>query len=220
MGDMLIANAIFRHFAKTRDLLIPCKIQNLPSVQFMLHDLNPKPAFFAVINDEQVNRLFGVASKRGVETLRLGMFGNPMYWDEKVWDQSLFAQASFFAKEVIPFEQRWTGFHVERDLSRELDSPPEPYAFIHEDVQRGFILDRSKLPTGMQCVGPYAALPHLVFDYCRLIENATELHLIDSCFAILADSLTTLKAKRKVVHIYSRPNALPPTYRHDWELLR
>lgn len=213
LGDMLVSNAIFRHFAKTHGLIIPCKAHNLTSVQFMLRDIKPTPAFLSVTNDEQVNRLLGVAAKRGVDVLRLGMFANSSF-DEKQWDKEFYRVAG------IPFEQRWDGWKVERDLSREFEPPTEPYAFVHEDPKRGFILDRARVPMSIKIVCPYPGVTDNIFEYCRLIENATELHLIDSCFAILADSLTTLKAKRKVVHLYARENALPPTYQPGWEILR
>lgn len=213
MGDMLVANAIFRHFAATHGVIIPCKTHNLPSVQFMLKDLKPAPAFLAVTNDEQVNRLLGIAAKRGVKALRLGMFASSSF-DEKHWDREFYRVAG------IPFERRWTDWKVERDLSREFEPPKEPYVFIHEDPDRGFIIDRARLPDGAKVFASGGPGGGPIFNWCSLIENATELHLIDSCFAILADSMTTLKAKRKVIHLYSRPNALPPTYKPGWEIFK
>ena len=44
--------------------------------------------------------------------------------------------------------------------------------------------------------------------------------MIDSSFAILADSLPDLKAKKLVVHLYARKGALPPRYRKDWDILK
>lgn len=210
LGDHLVCLPIYRHFAQTHNVLIPVKTHNLPSVQWMLRGL--PVAFFAITNDEQVKRLVDVAVKRGAEVLRLGMFGKG--FDEKRWSECMYEQAG------IPFEKRWSDWKVDRDLSREFEPPTEPYAFVHEDPKRGFILDRARVPMSIKIVCPYPGVTDNIFEYCRLIENATELHLIDSCFAILADSLTTLKAKRKVVHLYARENALPPTYQPGWEILR
>lgn len=209
MGDFLVCNSIFRHFAESNGIILPCKSANLPSVQFMLNGLTV--AFLAVTNDEQVDRFTGIASMRGTEILKLGMFGEG--FDGKRWDAAMFEQAG------LPFEQRWTGFKVDRDLSREFEPPKEPYAFVHEDVQRGFVIRLARVPKDIKLVYPVIGQTNNLFDYCRLIENATELHLIDSCFAILADSLPSLKCKRFVVHHYAR-NGLMPTYRFPVEILR
>lgn len=215
LGDHIVCLPIYRHFAQTHNVLLPVKNHNLPSVQWMLRGL--PVAFFSITNDEQVKRLADVAAKRGAEILKLGMFGEG--FDEKHWSESMFEQAG------LPFEARWSKWKVDRDLSREFEPPNEPYVFLHEDEDRGFLIDWDRhiwpsVPDGSRVILPEPGKTENLFDYCRLIENATELHLIDSCFAILADSLHNLKAKRKVIHLYARANALPPTYSPGWEILK
>ena len=55
-------------------------------------------------------------------------------------------------------------------------------------------------------------------------RTISEFGRIDSCFAILADSLNTLKSKRKVIHKYAHTNAgrdgTTPTFRGEWEILK
>lgn len=209
-GDHLVCLPIYRHFAETHNVLIPVKFHNVPSVQWMVRGLHV--ALLGVKDDASANNLADAAARRGARILRLGMFGKG--FDEKRWDQVMYEQAG------IPFEKRWTDWKVERDLSREFISPPQPYAFIHDDWDRGFRINPMNLPSDLGFVHAAHRKTDNIFYYVRLIENATEIHVIDSCFAILADSLPDLKAKRKVVHIYARPNALPPTYQPGWEILR
>lgn len=211
LGDAIVCNAIFRHFAETHNVVIPIKFHNVPSVSWMLRGL--PVALLGVHEDEAAKRLAVAAERRGHRVLRLGMFGKG--FDEKRWGESMFAHAG------IPFEKRWSDWKVERDLSREFEPPKEPYAFVHEDEKRGFTIDKNRISIDpLRLVLTTDAKTDNLFDYCRLIENASEIHVIDSCFAILADSLNTLKAKRKVVHVYARKNALPPTYRPGWEILK
>lgn len=212
MGDMILVNSIIRHMAQDQSVLLPCKRQNCESIQFMTRDL--PVAVMAVDDDQKADRLAQVAEKQGRDVLRLGMFGKG--FDEKRWDAVMFEQAG------VPFEDRWTKWHVERDLSREFEPPKEPYAFVHQDQSRGFIIDRERADISSDKVIWFAhkGATDNIFDFCRLIENAEEIHVIDSCFAILADSLNTLKAKRKVVHLYAREGALPPTYSPGWEILK
>lgn len=210
LGDHLVCLPIYRHFAETHNVLVPVKFHNIPSVQWMVRGLHV--ALLGVKDDEGMNNLADAAVRRGARVLRLGMFGKG--FDEKRWDKVMFAQAG------IPFEHRWSKWHVDRDLAREFEPPSKPYAFVHEDLDRNFAIDFSRAYTELPLVYSQNYRTDILFDYCRLIENATELHVIDSCFAILADSLPNLKAKRKVVHLYARANALPPTYSPGWEILR
>jgi len=39
-----------------------------------------------------------------------------------------------------------------------------------------------------------------IFDYCKIIENATEIHIRDSCFSCLCPFLDLSKVKRKVMY--------------------
>lgn len=207
-GDHIVCNAIYRHFAETHNVVIPVKFHNVPSVQWMLRGL--PVALMGVPDDEWGKNLAATCEKLGHRILRLGMFGKG--FDEKRWDSVMYQQAG------VPFEHRWKKWHVDRS-SYELAPPATPYVFCHEDSERGFLIDRARLPKGIEILRA-TKLTENIFDWCSVIEEADELHLIDSCFAILADSLTTLKANRKVVHLYSRPGALPPTYKQDWEILR
>lgn len=210
LGDMIVANAIFRRFAKDHSLIIPCKRHNLPSVQWMLRGL--PVAFLAIDNDEQAIKFATIAERRCQRVLRLGMFADGPF-DEKQWDREFYRVAG------IPFEKRWNEWKIERDEEREFKPTRQRYAFIHEDRERGFGIDPNRLPD-MPWDFAEPGWSDNIFDWCKAIEEAEEIHCIDSCFAILADSLTTLKARRKVIHLYARPGALPPTYQPGWEILK
>lgn len=91
----------------------------------------------------------------------------------------------------------------------------QPYAFLHDDPARGYVIDRDlapvALPPGLHVVHPATATypitcvrggspPSLVtasltvhssnlFDYSKLIESSTVFVGMDSAFALLADAL-------------------------------
>lgn len=210
LGDFVVANAIIRHFTQTHNVLIACKPQNVPSVQWMVRGL---PVALLQGDDALADKLAIVAKRRGHDVLKLGMFNDGPF-DEKIWDQEFFRQAG------IPFEKRWSEWKAERDLSRELKPTRKEYALIHDDPKRGFVIDAKRLPSNLPIDLIEPGWTDNIFDWLTIIENATELHLIDSCFAILADSLPNLKCKRFVIHQYARPKGLMPTYRFPVEILR
>ena len=174
----------------------------------MLHD-HRQIAILPIHDDEEMT---SVAKAWKGDHLRLGSFGKS--FEPKEWDKSMFKQSG------VDFNLRWDDASIPRDFSREFEQPDGPYGFMHDDFDRGFRIKKELLPKIRMLAPNHPRVTPNIFDYCRLIENATEIHVIDSCFAILADSLTTLKAKRKVVHLYARPGALPPTYRDGWEILK
>jgi hypothetical protein len=94
------------------------------------------------------------------------------------------------------------------------------FAFVHDDADRGFVIPQKRLPKKLNIVRPEPGATENIFAYWGLLEQAQELHMIDSSFAILADSLPDLKAKKMQIHLYTRANALPPSYRKDFEVLK
>lgn len=212
LGDHLICNAIVRDRAAKFDrVFLPCKAHNMPSVEFMFRDLS-NVKVVSVADDQDADSVTKRLASEGSEILGLGMFG-PKPFNIGQWDKEMYRQAD------IPFEDRWDKWHVMRDKSQELTNPKlSGWTFCHQDTKRRFEVDVNKLPRGnVICPKPYET--RNILNYWSWIENAEEIHVVDSCFCIFADSIPT-KAKRHVLHLYARPGALPPHYRKNWEILR
>jgi hypothetical protein len=127
---------------------------------------------------------------------------------------------SFYEQVALPFERRWSGFRLVRDASAELGAPEQPYAFLHEDASRGFIIDRSKpcfsgLPERIPSVG----VTQNIFAWLPTVLAAAEIHCIDSSFALLVDSLDIDHSVRLYLHRYARPAVTIPMYRLHWQYL-
>lgn len=218
LGDMLVANAILRHYAKSYNVFAPCKRHNALTVNFMLRDIR-NLEILPIENDAEADEFCGIVSKEGHRVLKLGMFGQPPY-SPLSWDRDCYRQAG------LRFEDRWNFFGCHRQPSRELPVPEGPFCFIHEDQPRGYSIDRSRLPKDLPWVFAEPGKTQNLFDWWGHIEHATELHLVDSCFAIMADSLPDLKARRVVIHVDARPGAQPPHYvkatwaKSVWQVIR
>lgn len=213
LGDMLITNAIVRdRAAKFARVYLPCKTHNVPSVAFMFRDL-PNVELLAVKDDYQASLATRGLALKGVEVLGLGMFGEKPFNINR-WDEEMYRQAG------VPFQDRWDKFHVERCPSREKTLPKNTYwVFCHDDPTRRFTIASERLPKGMPIMRPLNPQAHLLFDFWGWLAGAQEIHCVDSAFGIWAQSIPTA-ARRKVLHLYARPNAKPPQYRKDWEILR
>lgn len=211
-GDFLVCNALFRHFAKQHHVFLPCKRHNVTTVNFMLRDVR-NIEVLPIEDDKEADEFCGIVAKNGYKVLKLGLFGQPPF-DPNKWDLGIYAQAN------VPFQDRWSKFVTHRQPSRELKAPEGKFCFIHEDPSRGFKIDRKRLPTDLPWVFAEPGLTQNLFDWWAHVEEAEELHFIDSCFAIMADSLPELKARKVVVHVYARAGARPPTFgKGDWKIL-
>jgi len=210
LGDFLICNAIVRHFAKRHDkVTIPCKFASLASVAFMFRDL-PNVYVFGVNGDVEATELARHRERNyRADTLGLGAFGHGPF-DSSRFDQCFYEQAG------LDFDLRWTGFEVLRGVP-EKPVGDDPYLFMHDDTMRGFEIHRERLPSGLLIEMPYPRT-ETIFEFWGLIENAQEIHAINSSFALFADSIP-VKAKRKVIHAYARPGGEIPTFRNGWEVL-
>lgn len=207
LGDHLITNAIVRKFSKDHEaVFIPCKAHNFTSARFMWGDLS-NVSVVPVEGDVQADE-FCWCFKGGV--LRIGMFGDGFSFEQ--WDKCMYEQA------WVPFEERWLKWKVIRNPQRELKPPECEFCFVHEDAKRGYAIDRRRLPR-LPLVFADPKLTRNIFDWTAHIVNATELHLMESCFGVMADSLPELNARRVAIHAYMR-KSIPPAYKRNFEIFK
>ena len=209
LGDAIIQNALVRAKAREHERVIfPVKHANIPTVTQLFSDV-PNITLLPVDGDNHADE---EADKFKDEVLGLGLY-RKQGWNggEPGWDKEMYEHAG------VPFKDRWDGFTFPIEPLKPHTPPAEPFALIHEDPKRKFIIKRSLLPKSLPLV-PVLASSSLL-DYYDYIRQAEEIHCIDSSVACLVDGVAT-RAKRLVLHLYARPGARPPTYRKAWEIIR
>jgi len=211
LGDHLICNAIVRHLAKKHQLCVLVKHHNSASVNFMFRDL-VNVETFGVSDDKEADQVVKHVEGLGYDIMTLGMFGAPPY-SHDTFDKCFYQQAG------MPFQDSWNYFHVKRQPSKELPVPKRDYVFVHEDKQRGFLIPKTKLPKRYRKIYADPSKSDNIFNWWGIIENAKEIHCIDSAFAILTDRLPERKASRIAIHDYARKGH-PPVFMNDWERLK
>jgi len=211
LGDHLVANAIVRHCAVIHEqVVVICKSHNAATLDFLWRD-NSKIETFSVADDKEADACAAFVEREGSLVLRLGQFAD-LPFDPFKWDQEFYRQAG------LPFRDRWDKFICVRNQRRELPVPSTPFALIHDDPERGFRIDPKRLPKQLKHVHIDAKLSPNLFDWWGCMEQAAELHLIDSSPLIMADSLFKLSGGL-FWHAYARPDGKPPTYAKQWRKL-
>lgn len=200
LGDHLLCNGLVRELAKTHDeLTIPVWNHNLASVAWMYSDL-PSITTISVSSSHELTK-FDVPY-----ALKLGCY-DPAGYDQEHFDTEFYRQAA------IPFSHRWDSFHSPESTHQV--KWPTPFIFCHDDVVRGFTIPGNHLPDDIPVYRPRDS--QNIFDYVWMIQNAQEVHVINSSFLILADSLM-LSTDKLYFHRYPRPTA-HPTLRHPWKMI-
>lgn len=210
MGDGIVCNGILRHYSQTHNVFALSKRHNTPTLSFMTHD-DRNIEWLIVDDDRDAIEFCKHVEKLKFQVLNISMFG-PKPFSPKEWDKCFYRNAG------VPFEDRWDKFKVVRQPTRELKPPEGEFCFVHQDQHRGFIIDHKRLPD-MPIVFANPDKTQNLFDWTAHLEKATELHLMESCFAVLADSLPDINARRVVIHTYTR-QSIAPTYRRKFEILR
>jgi hypothetical protein len=138
-----------------------------------------------VKNDKEVKKLLNKI--RGDKLIKVGFDLRDM--KNKNFDQDFYRIAG------IDFKKRWGDFKVirnnnnEEKLFEELNLKSTKYVFLHDDPSRKYKIDEKYIINkNWKIIKPFKTKN--IFDWCKVLEKAGEIHCIDSSFRLLADSLT------------------------------
>jgi len=227
LGDHILCNGIYREFASKHELcVIAVKKKYAKTVKYMLSDVkNIKIVLLPEQKSWRYIRIWRVFFKiRGYKILGLGSQGLNFFPLGVRFDQNFYDQAK------LEFNKRWTSFYFprnefsEKQLLEELQCEKGKYIFLHEDESRNFKINRDLITSNLKIISPVNNISKSnFFDYAYVIENAAEIHCIESSFAALVESLQI--DVKKFAHRYARHHALNDfrhefTYRSNWIIIK
>jgi hypothetical protein len=184
LGDHIICNGIVRYYSELYDKVsVFCKPHNYESVKYMYRDdknidILPIGEDSDVNNYIMLNKIENDVIKVGFENLK------------KVVTQSF--DIGFYESSKIPFLVRFNYFYVNRELDIEqkiindLNPTGEKYIFTHN-------VDKSKIRTDLKIIDN--PINYSIFNLISLIENAEEVHLMESSIKCLVNSYKMDKPK-------------------------
>ena len=223
LGDHIMCHGIVREYCKKYEkVAIFCLPNNLPSVSFMyqyLTNLN------IIECDYDSPRKFFVQKTFQFEKLNYDEIKIIGYQDLNK-NSNTPLEMQFYQLAGVPFNKKWDSFFINRDYEKEQKflekiAPKEDYAFIHEDVPRGFIINREFVDKNCSLLSAEKSHTDNIIDYCTIIEKAKEIHVIDSSFMFLIDFLKYDNPNQKLfIHRYARENHewLLPILKKDWHI--
>jgi len=202
LGDHIICNGMVRHFTDLMDeVTIFCHKHYENNVKYMFRDDNR----IKVIAEEQKN-IEPFLSTVKDPIMRVGFERIPYY-------ESIFHQHKktfdeiFYDLAGLDFNIRYNKFYIERDKNKEeqafqkLNPNNEPYIYVHDDPSRGFAIDKSKYRKDLKII--INDFNFNLFEMRKILENATEIHTMQSGMFDLCNSMYLDKPKI-YVHKYVR----------------
>lgn len=192
LGDHVICNGMVRYFYKNfNEIKLFCKKHNSKNVKYMYSDLE-KLELIVVETDRDVEQIIKNNNIEN-ETIRVGFNALMKYIPQYTFD------VAFYKTVGLDFNVRFNDFKVPRNLIkenevlRELNPKNESYIFVHDDKSRGFSIDHDKLPKNKKII--YNDMKYSIFDMLGIIENADEVHVMQSSIKDLINSFKFIKPK-------------------------
>jgi hypothetical protein len=200
LGDHIMCNGIVRHFKEIHNnVTVFCKPHYFNNVEYMYRD--DKDITVLPIGED--SDVLNYIRKHNLHSdLIMVGFDLPGYGNGKTFDEG------FYHTVNLPFEYRFSKFKFDRnnikesEIYNELNPNDEPYIYVHDDKNRGFLIDRSKINSDLKIIENDKRF--LMFDMLKIIENATEVHSMQTGMKDLINSYKFDKPKF-YLHWYVRP---------------
>jgi len=191
LGDHLDCNGMVRYIQQKqgRKVSVFSKSNYYPMIEYMYRDTD-NIEVIQISKDDEYGDVRKVVAEDDGELLVVGHQFYPgkraeLEQDKNCWE--------FFYEQIqIPYEVRYSHFHVQRDEKEEqrvfdkLNPHNEPFIFIHEDAARGFTLDRKHfLDDTLKTVEN--DVTENIFHFTKILEEAQEIHCMESSFKTLID---------------------------------
>lgn len=232
LGDHIICNGIVRKLREEYDIVhMPVKYHNYESVRDMCRD-DAGIELIKVNNDDEAIKYLNIFRPHVEKIVGVGNYGSNFLHEAKSFDESFYKQLNF------SYDIRWTSFKYNRDHAKENDvykraQLPTDYVFVHDDVNRNYKINEEHLPADVHVFRPSHTFGKeaevTIFQYGKIIENAKEIHCIDSSFACYIEHLNCTQVDRMVLHRYIKQknefntddkfHPFFPQYRQKWEII-
>jgi hypothetical protein len=209
LGDNISCHGIVRyHCENYKKVYIFCKERNFENVSYMYNDL--KNLEIIIADDEEA---ISYLRKNNINNLKI--IGFNLNTNENF-------ELQFYKMAGVPIEYKHSKFFINRDIEKEknlfdsLEIKENEYIFIHDG---GFKLKEEFINPELKVVKPDS---NDFFDWIYVIENAKEIHCIDSSFLCLADILN-LDSKIKLYnHRYCRnyPDYIKLYTKKNWKFIK
>jgi len=192
LGDHIICNGMVRHYSELYDNVVLFSYShNLSNVEYMYRDLKNLEVFDFETEDHLVKYI--IENNLQPHLIKIGFERLPGYLNKMTFDKA------FYRMMGLDFMIRFDKFFFKRNDEKEnlvcktLNPNDEKYIFVIDDPNRGFNIDMNKVSNNYKIIKNNYNF--MMFDYIKLLENAEEIHTMQTGFLDLINSYKMNKPK-------------------------
>lgn len=206
LGDTIVLSGAIVTLSELHGkIIVPCYQNNEVSVRSFF--VNHPAVWVRVVTNETEME----------NTRQPGDLACGYYHEEKPREGELFDSWTYRQLDV-PLEKRWSAspIHHARFHVPQVVVPIDPYAFVHDDVLRNFVIPKGAIAYPVRQPSPKGS----ILTWCSQIHFAHEVHVINSAFWHLAEAINP--AGVLYLHKYARREFEPVnfcTMLHPWKVL-
>ena len=189
MGDHIVCNGLLNHFSESfNKIYLPVKSRDLNNVNYLYKDTN-KIEVFKIEHETEVEDISSFAKKNNLTILKVGFKKRKPPFN-----------LSFYEQFNLPYNYSFNKFKITRDEEKEesllkhLKNTYEvkgPYQVVHNQSSYGKVDLQSNKNLPKIYIEKETDLYKNIFLYLKVIENAEEIHCLDSSFLHLVERVNT-----------------------------
>lgn len=207
LGDHIICQGIVNSLSTLYDeFYVLCKPHNVAPVKHMCKKLR-NVFIIEAFDDRQalIDTLLFDGNR-----IKVGRDGEGWYYIPDGFDEVFYRQVGMDISDS--FNWKVEDGNRSEDILRKL-YPERDFCFVHDDPGRGFHINpNTDLPIVRNTIQS-----ETIFDYMSLLREASEIHCMDSSFALMIDR-SDIKGNL-FLHRSIRKEHGVPTYQKKWKIL-
>lgn len=189
LGDHIVCNGLLNHFSESfNKIYLPVKSRDMNNVNYLYKD-NKKIHTFKIEHETEVEDISNFAKKNSLVTLKVGFKKRKPPFN-----------LSFYEQFDLPYSISIEKFRVARDEAKEenlyqhlksIYNINRPYQIVHNQSSYGKVNLKTNEKLSTIFIEKETDLYKNIFLYLKIIENATEIHCLDSSFLHLVERAET-----------------------------
>lgn len=189
LGDHIVCNGLLNHFSESfSTIYLPVKSRDLKNINYLYKD-NDKIKVFKIEHETEVKDINNFAKKNNLNILKVGFKKRKPPFN-----------VSFYEQFNLPYNYSFNKFKISRDEEKEASlfehlkkiyKVKGPYQVVHNQSSYGTVDLQSNKNLPKIYIEKETDLYKNIFLYLKVIENAAEIHCLDSSFLHLVERVKT-----------------------------
>ncbi len=221
LGDHFHCNGVVRFLLKNKyknkEVSLFAKKKYFEMVKFMYRDLDNLKIIAITNNEKDELKEINSFVKSNDKIERIGFDYFLMNKDKGKTIDIL-----FYEQFKINYTDRFKLTYWKRDTLQENKLYDQlvknkNFVFVHDDPSRNFVIKDESISKEYQIIRN--SYKHSIFDYCKIIENAKEIHVMESSARCMLEYLDTKNSKHFLYNFVGGPWKSIPYYNENNELI-